>query len=668
MHHTDCQVLRECNTDNEPERAPGESECTTQIAKKNTNQNKPPEVLRECNTDNEPERAPGESECTTQIVKKQTNQNKPPEVLRECNTDNEPERAPGESECTTQIAKKNTNQNKPPEVLRECNTDNEPERAPGESECTTQIVKKNTNQNKPPEVLRECNTDNEPERAHVESNCTTQIAKKQTNQNKPPEVLRECNTDNEPERAPGESECTTQIAKDNESDDSYNPFEDIDLFPWCKDTHKDVSSGGDDKGENEDSTNSSEYMIPLPSPKMRSHGAVCIKEHPSKSDVEHTIVSTTDHNQKQQQRHGKNRKCNQKKVRFALEKEESVSYTDSSDSSDENNEHCSDYLPTESSSDEQMSPESNSEMDTQKRKGPGTSLKRNVDMRSSASDSEAGGNIVHSTSSSSSKLRLQNAECKVSSKTPESSCAVSSTTSETRFKKIPRVTVMTSSNGLLENGINTSSVFFVWNKRQNWEDISSLCMHMNRVPDTIPCTEVRPFPKKSAAIQKVAGIKLEDGELKDYAERFEELCNLEWADSVSSHALSTLYQRKWNKPTILPLSEDVVNLHKHLNVKITESTKRLSTDPDKLAWYSLATATMAKIILFNRRRSGEVQRMPLEDYQRCNTHTNEDILEDLTEWEKKLCQQLSRVETKGKRGRKVPILLTSEMKEAAIPL
>ncbi|PIK34367.1 hypothetical protein BSL78_28809 [Apostichopus japonicus] len=171
--------------------------------------------------------------------------------------------------------------------------------------------------------------------------------------------------------------------------------------------------------------------------------------------------------------------------------------------------------------------------------------------------------------------------------------------------------------------------------------------------------------KKCAAIQKVAGIKLEDGELKDYAERFEELCNLEWADSVSSHALSTLYQRKWNKPTILPLSEDVVNLHKHLNVKITESTKRLSTDPDKLAWYSLATATMAKIILFNRRRSGEVQRMPLEDYQRCNTHTNEDILEDLTEWEKKLCQQLSRVETKGKRGRKVPILLTSEMKEAA---
>ncbi|XP_071820075.1 uncharacterized protein [Apostichopus japonicus] len=303
--------------------------------KKKTNQNKPPEVLRECNTDNEPERAPGESECTTQIVKKQTNQNKPPEVLRECNTDNEPERAPGESECTTQIAKKKTNQNKPPEVLRECNTDNEPERAPGESECTTQIAKKNTNQNKPPEVLRECNTDNEPERAHVESNCTTQIAKKQTNQNKPPEVLRECNTDNEPERAPGESECTTQIAKDNESDDSYNPFEDIDLFPWCKDTHKDVSSGGDDKGENgsdnevssqtseasdntqdkeqewnddqmsyvcdsEDSTNSSEYMIPLPSPKMRSHGAVCIKEHPSKSDVEHTIVSTTDHNQKQQ--------------------------------------------------------------------------------------------------------------------------------------------------------------------------------------------------------------------------------------------------------------------------------------------------------------------------------------------------------------------------------
>ncbi|XP_071810759.1 uncharacterized protein [Apostichopus japonicus] len=165
------------------------------------------------------------------------------------------------------------------------------------------------------------------------------------NQNAPHRLSRkkqmgECNTDNELERAPGESECTTQIVKDNESDDSYNTFEDIDLFPWCQDKHTYVSSGGDDKGENgsdnevssqtseasdntqdkeqewnddqmsyvcdsEDSTNSSEYMIPLLSPKMRSHGAACIKEHPLKSDVEHTIVSTTDHNQKQQQRHGK---------------------------------------------------------------------------------------------------------------------------------------------------------------------------------------------------------------------------------------------------------------------------------------------------------------------------------------------------------------------------
>lgn len=163
---------------------------------------------------------------------------------------------------------------------------------------------------------------------------------------------------------------------------------------------------------------------------------------------------------------------------------------------------------------------------------------------------------------------------------------------------------------------------------------------------------------------KVNGIKAGDDFIRNNAERFEELCKLEWSSTVSSHALSTLHQRKWNKPTILPLSEDVVKLHRHLSSKMAESKDMLSTAPDKLAWNTLATATLSKVILFNRRRSGEVQRMHLTDYERCHGHSNNDVFEGLTKWEQKLCQGLTRVEIKGKRGRKVPILLTSEMKEA----
>jgi hypothetical protein len=36
---------------------------------------------------------------------------------------------------------------------------------------------------------------------------------------------------------------------------------------------------------------------------------------------------------------------------------------------------------------------------------------------------------------------------------------------------------------------------------------------------------------------------------------------------VSAHALSTLYERWWNKPLILPLTEDITRLHKYLNAE-----------------------------------------------------------------------------------------------------
>ncbi|XP_026099805.1 uncharacterized protein LOC113070616 [Carassius auratus] len=70
-------------------------------------------------------------------------------------------------------------------------------------------------------------------------------------------------------------------------------------------------------------------------------------------------------------------------------------------------------------------------------------------------------------------------------------------------------------------------------------------------------------------------------------------------------------------------------------------------------------------MLFNRRREGEVSQMPLSAYISSNqSDAHPDISMALTDLENKLCQYFKRVEIRGKRGRKVPVLLTPSMQES----
>lgn len=74
-------------------------------------------------------------------------------------------------------------------------------------------------------------------------------------------------------------------------------------------------------------------------------------------------------------------------------------------------------------------------------------------------------------------------------------------------------------------------------------------------------------------------------------------------------------------------------------------------------------ATLTEIIIFNRRREGEVSRMKVTDYtSKKDASQPSDILDSLSECEKALCKILTRVEIEGKGGRTVPVLLTPDIK------
>lgn len=158
-------------------------------------------------------------------------------------------------------------------------------------------------------------------------------------------------------------------------------------------------------------------------------------------------------------------------------------------------------------------------------------------------------------------------------------------------------------------------------------------------------------------------------ELKKSCQAFKTLYLSKWSELVSHTALTTLSDKRFNKPSTLPFTEDVQHLHQHLEKVANLASDTLKSDPSPQAYRELCRTTLAKIILFNRRRGGEVSKMQLSSFlERDTTPLHKDVAVGLTEFERQLCAHFSRVEIKGKRGRKVAVLLSPDMVEAIIQL
>jgi len=128
--------------------------------------------------------------------------------------------------------------------------------------------------------------------------------------------------------------------------------------------------------------------------------------------------------------------------------------------------------------------------------------------------------------------------------------------------------------------------------------------------------------RKCAQLVRSAAIEKEDGVTADKALKFNELCATEWNNDVGGTARRVLQDRKLNRRLLLPLAADVSKLTCHLkeslksNVAIIQK-KNASTKFDASfveAFKSLTEALLAALILFNRRRQGEVSRLTVTLY------------------------------------------------------
>ena len=175
--------------------------------------------------------------------------------------------------------------------------------------------------------------------------------------------------------------------------------------------------------------------------------------------------------------------------------------------------------------------------------------------------------------------------------------------------------------------------------------------------------------RKCALTLKSQALQTNDLSTVWKAQSFVDLCTSEWNYEISGGARRNLQNRKFNCPKLLPLTSDVSKLTKHVkDVQATNLAVVKSDQTDESfgqAFKSLSDATLAQLILFNRRRQGEVSALTVECFTK---HAGkvvhwDDIQDCLSPLEKQLCQFFTRVEIPGKRNNCVPLLLTDEQVE-----
>ena len=138
-----------------------------------------------------------------------------------------------------------------------------------------------------------------------------------------------------------------------------------------------------------------------------------------------------------------------------------------------------------------------------------------------------------------------------------------------------------------------------------------------------------------------------------------------WRYEISSQAADDLNVNKWNKITIIPLASDLKLLKEWLQVNANKAAGALQNDnTSETAFNNLLETIYCQLILLNRRRPGELQRLLLRVYEKSNI-AGEQYYEEfdsaISPTEKILLQRFKRIVIKGKRNRGVPVLFSTDV-------
>ena len=148
--------------------------------------------------------------------------------------------------------------------------------------------------------------------------------------------------------------------------------------------------------------------------------------------------------------------------------------------------------------------------------------------------------------------------------------------------------------------------------------------------------------KKAAMLLRGQGIRQNNKDLIERANRFIELYELEWKTYVSTAAGRALDQNKFNAPSCLPATADLVKLRQYAGKEIKDCILRMDANPTLQDWRFLAELAAARIIVFNKRRGNEGTKLTIEQFQSRPDWKEiqlEDVKKSLQPLEKELCKR-----------------------------
>lgn len=180
--------------------------------------------------------------------------------------------------------------------------------------------------------------------------------------------------------------------------------------------------------------------------------------------------------------------------------------------------------------------------------------------------------------------------------------------------------------------------------------------------------------KQVGKILRSMCIKKQDFDKQTVVENFLKLFEEDYPVSVNKIVFETQGHRKRLKNVVLPSLNDIKIFNSYLKIERTKALKFLETNGFSIeAWRILAETTLLSIMIFNRRRAGELERVLIENLENCAAVSQEEALELY-----KSLSQYKRIIIRGKLERTVPVLLHEEIlksvqmivkyrKEAGVP-
>ncbi|KAG5863329.1 hypothetical protein JTB14_004960 [Gonioctena quinquepunctata] len=147
-------------------------------------------------------------------------------------------------------------------------------------------------------------------------------------------------------------------------------------------------------------------------------------------------------------------------------------------------------------------------------------------------------------------------------------------------------------------------------------------------------------------------------EWREDVKKLKKLVETRWNTEISSVANKDLNEKRWQKPLLVPLVNDVKMFREKTLEYAKECEKQFLDNTDTDETYKLLVyCTMALLILFNRRRIGDVQYLKINNYLSERKTNFQDFESTLSEGEKMLTKHYRRVLNGGKGSRAVVILV-----------